>query len=87
MYLARLTPGLDPVVTPVADDEGYLHSGKIVLRARKPWARKTRTGAAALSQTPHGAIASAKAVLEREILKQRGDGRPGRPKYQRAHIA
>lgn len=45
MYLARLAPGRPPVVTQVTDDEGYLRAGKIILRARRPWARKTKDGA------------------------------------------
>lgn len=87
MYLARLTPGLDPVVTHVADDEGYLRSGQILQLARKPWVRLTKEGAAALSQTEAGAVASAKGLLDREALKQRGMGRVEKSKCQRAHIA
>lgn len=83
MYLARLTPGRDPVVTHVADDEGYLCGKTILMRARRPWARLTSTGSAALSQTRAGAIASAQAVLSqaRPVVRE-----PSRVKHQRAHV-
>lgn len=83
MYLARLAPGRPPVVTQVADDEGYLRAGKIILRARRPWARKTKDGAAALSQSRAGAIASARAVMSQAVPVRLEP----KQKYQRAHIA
>lgn len=86
MYLARLTPGRDPIVTEVDDNEGYQCGGRIILRPRRPWARKTKDGAAALSQTEAGAIASAKVVLEQDLLRQRGADRPCKLN-QRAYVA
>lgn len=88
MFLAKITNGTKPIVTEVADEELVATAdGRFVRRPRQGKAWKIVGGAAAVSQTPSGAIASAKGVLEREMLKQRGDGRPCRPKYQRAHIA
>lgn len=64
MYLARVAKGAATVVIPV--DE-WVHMpderGIIRRRQREPWSRKTKTGAAALSQSREGAIASATIML------------------------
>lgn len=87
MFLAKILHGCEPIITPVVSHEWVVGLGNnVVKRPRQPWARAIKGGAAALSQTPHGAIASAKVVLEQEILKQRGDDRPCKPKYQRLHV-
>lgn len=68
MYLAKLIRGQDkPIVTEVCSYEWGVEvlagAERVVKRPRAPWARKTRTGAAALSHTPSGAIASARVLL------------------------
>jgi len=85
MYLARLINGNDPIVTWVDDEVGDVTRDhgveRIVMRPRRAWARKTKDGAAALSQTRAGAIASAKVVLEQQLLKQCGSNRKIAVKY------
>jgi hypothetical protein len=88
MYLARLIPGHAPLVAPVVDYELVTDTnGDHRKRPRQPHAWLIKAGAAAISQSPAGAVASAKGMLEREALKRSGSGRVEKPKYQRAHIA
>jgi len=88
MYLARIVADSEPLVAKVVDYELVMDAvGEYVRRPRQPRAWKINGGAAAISQSPAGAIASAKNILEQEILKQRGGDYPCKPKYQRTHIA
>ena len=64
MYLARICNGVAQPIVYVDDFESDLVDGREVRRPRQPWARLTPTGAAALSQSPEGALASARAVLQ-----------------------
>lgn len=68
MWLAKIINDRTPIVNEVCNfewDFDYIEGRKIVVkRLRRPWARKTKDGAAALSYTPAGAIASARVVLE-----------------------
>lgn len=87
MYLARIVADSEPLVAKVLDYELVMDAiGEYVRRPRQPRAWKITGGAAAISQTPAGAIASAQNILKQEILKQRGDNWPCKPKYQRTHI-
>lgn len=87
MYLARIVADSEPLVAKVLDYELVMDAiGEYVRRQRQPRAWKIKGGAAAISQSEAGAIASAKNILEQEILKQRGGNWPCRPRYQRTHI-
>lgn len=65
MYLAKLLPGKEPIVTEVMEAEGFISaSGTVAVRQRKPKAWPLPNGgAAAISQSPLGAVASARCVL------------------------
>lgn len=63
MWLARIIHGVVQSVNRVDNYESHLRDGKEVRRPRHPRAWRIKHGAAALSQSPEGAIASAKAVL------------------------
>lgn len=71
MFLAKIIRGRkDPIITEVCNFEWRQNErGQLAKYPRQPWARLTRTGAAALSQTPAGAVASAKCVLEQEQMR------------------
>lgn len=72
MYLARITHGSKPIVTPVDEHEHYLDATGVVRRRRRSaWSRKTKTGAAALSQSPEGAAASAIIMLNANVHERR----------------
>lgn len=79
MWLATMRPGTaHPFVTEVDGTEVVVDAqGNAQRRPRKPYARKIAGGgAAALSQTPAGAIASCRCVfeqseIERELLSKR----------------
>lgn len=79
MWLATIRPGMTkPIVTEVDGVEiVFDHTGTAQRRPKQPYARKIiGGGATALSQTPGGAIASARCVLnqteiERELLGKR----------------
>jgi hypothetical protein len=79
MWLATIRAGMtDPILTKVIGDELVFDQwGNAQRRPRQPFARKLKGGGAcALSQTPAGAIASAKCVmsqtdLERDLLSKR----------------
>ena len=87
MYLARIISDCEPLVAKVVDYELVMDAiGEYVRRPRQPRAWKIKGGAAAVSQSPSGAVASAKNILEQERLKQRVDNWPCKPKYQRTHI-
>lgn len=73
MYFARIVNGAVMPVVHVPDEEGCIRGDCLVVRPRVPRAwrfTQTRnsvviaTGAAAYSQSPEGALASARAVLE-----------------------
>ena len=68
MFLAKILPGREPIVTKVTDYVISIQSsGKTVKQPREPWARKIiGGGAAALGRTQAGAIASARCVLEQD---------------------
>lgn len=72
MWLARFVRGKDePFVTEVCNFEWRTNEyGQLAKYPRQPWARRTKDGAAALSQTEAGAIASAKCVLEQEQMRR-----------------
>lgn len=79
MYLAKILPGKEPIVTEVTEAEGFITpSGTVGVRQRRAKAWPLRNGgAAALSQSPLGAVASARCVLmqtaEERALRTRRD--------------
>jgi len=63
MWLARITGGVVRSVIRVDDFETDLVGTKEVRRPRQPRGWRIDKGAAAISQSPEGAVASARAVL------------------------
>lgn len=73
LYLAKIIPDRDePFITPVDEGEGFLSvTGAVGVkqRERKAWLLPGGRGAAAISESPEGAVASARCLLD-EIKHQ-----------------
>lgn len=71
MWIARIEDGIEYPASRVDDFETYRVGLRERRRPREARAWRTRKGAAAFSQSPEGAIASARRVLEQPDCSRR----------------
>jgi hypothetical protein len=78
MYLAKVLPGKDPIVTEVDEAEGFISaSGAVAIKQREGWSRRLPGGgAAALAGSRSDAVRAALCVMElqsaeREVQSKR----------------